>query len=155
VFPSPFDFFQEFGTYWDEQGWSRIGHQLEDLFRRLFSFLQYRNVSDLDIIAGLMKYDYLINHKYKPRKPWWEQSFTKQTRTEIYKQIVNNPLVLGQAFVELQLDEKDLYKHTMIEELSFNLSEYLSSGKVSKQSSNLIAYFDPANKGTLIFSYKG
>ncbi|NWQ41354.1 B12-binding domain-containing radical SAM protein [Bacillus sp. EB106-08-02-XG196] len=155
VFPSPFDFFQEFGTYWDEQGWSRIGHQLEDLFQRLFSFLQYRKLSDLDIIEGLMKYDYLINHKYKPRKPWWEQSFNKQTRTEIYKQIVDTPSLLGQIYVELELDEKDLYKHTMIEELSFNLDEYLSSGKILKQSSNLIAYFDPANKGTLIFSYKG
>lgn len=155
VFASPFDFFQEFGTYWDEQGWSRIGHQLEDLFRRLYSFLSNRSVSDLEIISGLMKYDYLINHKYKPRKPWWEQSFTKQTRTEIYKQLVENPSLLGQTYMELALDEKDLYKHTMIEELSFNLSEYLSSKKIVKHSSNLIAYFDPANKGTQIFSYLG
>jgi anaerobic magnesium-protoporphyrin IX monomethyl ester cyclase len=153
VFASPFDFFQEFGTYWDEQGWSRIGHQLEDLFRRLYSFLSYRAVSDLEIISGLMKYDYLINHKYKPRKPWWEQSFTKQTRTEIYKQLVDNPALLGQTYLELALDEKDLYKHTMIEELSFDLSEYLSSKTIVKRSSNLIAYFDPANKGTQIFSY--
>jgi anaerobic magnesium-protoporphyrin IX monomethyl ester cyclase len=153
VFASPFDFFQEFGTYWDEQGWSRIGHQLEDLFRRLYSFLSNRSVSDLEIISGLMKYDYLINHKYKPRKPWWEQSFTKQTRTEIYKQLVDNPSLLGQTYMELALDEKDLYKHTMIEELSFDLSEYLSSKKIVKRSSNLIAYFDPANKGTQIFSF--
>ena len=39
VFRSPFDFFQQFGTFWDENGWSRIGHQLEDLFRRLQQFL--------------------------------------------------------------------------------------------------------------------
>ena len=39
VFPTPFDFFQEFGTYWEERGWSRIGHQLEDLFKRLNEFL--------------------------------------------------------------------------------------------------------------------
>jgi anaerobic magnesium-protoporphyrin IX monomethyl ester cyclase len=154
VFPSPFDFFQEFGTYWDEQGWSRIGHQLEDLFRRLFSFLENRSVSDIEIIAGLMKYDYLINHKYKPRKPWWEQSFSKQNRTEIYKQIVENPSLLGQNYLELDLDEKDLYKHTMIEELSFDLSEYLSTGTIIKHPSTLIAYFDPSNKGTLMFSYK-
>ncbi|MFP7295909.1 B12-binding domain-containing radical SAM protein [Neobacillus niacini] len=153
VFPSPFDFFQEFGTYWDEQGWSRIGHQLEDLFRRLYSFLQYLKVNNLNIIEGLMKYDYFINHKYKPRKPWWEQSFNKQTRTEIYKQIVDNPLLLGQTYVELELDEKDLYKHTMIEELSFSLSDYLSSGKIIKEPSKLIAYFDPSNKGTVIFSF--
>ena len=39
VFPTPFDFFQQFGTYWEERGWSRIGHQLEDLFKRLNEFL--------------------------------------------------------------------------------------------------------------------
>ncbi|MEH7012956.1 B12-binding domain-containing radical SAM protein [Neobacillus niacini] len=152
VFPSPFDFFQEFGAYWDEQGWSRIGHQLEDLFRRLFSFLEYRSVRDLDIIAGLMKYDYLLNHKYKPRKPWWEQTYNKKTRAEIYKQIVENPSLLGQTFLDLDLDEKELYKHTMIEDLSFDLSVYLSSGEIVNRPSNLLAYFDPSIKGTLIFS---
>jgi anaerobic magnesium-protoporphyrin IX monomethyl ester cyclase len=154
VFPSPFDFFQEFGTYWDEQGWSRIGHQLEDLFRRLFSFLESKFVSDIDIITGLMKYDYLINHKYKPRKPWWEQSSNKQTRTEIYKQIIENSSLLGQTYLDLALEEKDLYKHTMIEELSFDLSAYLSSGSIVRMPSNLLAYFDPANKGTIIFPFK-
>jgi hypothetical protein len=154
VFPSPFDFFQEFGSFWDEQGWSRIGHQLEDLFRRLFSFLESRKVSDLDIVAGLMKYDYLSNHKYKPRKPWWEQSSTKQSRTEIYKQIVENPSLLGQTYLDIALDEKDLYKHTMIEDLSFDLSVYLTSGELVKMPTNLLAYFDPANKGTIIFPFK-
>lgn len=61
VFETPFDFFQQFGTYWEEQGWSRIGHQLEDLFRRLLSFLKANEETSehIEIIEGLMKYDYL------------------------------------------------------------------------------------------------
>ncbi len=39
-FTSPFDFFQSFGDYWEERGWQKIGHQLEDLFIRLAAFLQ-------------------------------------------------------------------------------------------------------------------
>ena len=39
-FNSPFDFFQAFGDYWEGQGWQKIGHQLEDLFTRLHSFLE-------------------------------------------------------------------------------------------------------------------
>ena len=38
VFETPFDFFQKFGTYWEEKSWSKIGHQLEDLFTRLHSY---------------------------------------------------------------------------------------------------------------------
>ncbi len=153
VFPSPFDFFQQFGSFWESQGWSRIGHQLEDLFRRLYTFLEHENIADLDIIVGLMKYDYLLKHKYKPRKPWWEASFDKEKRTKIYKQISEQPSLLGQAFVDLGLDEKELYKHTMLEELSFHLSELQTTGKITKQPSCLLAYFDPLKDQTLIFSF--
>ncbi|WP_066395314.1 B12-binding domain-containing radical SAM protein [Neobacillus mesonae] len=153
VFSTPFDFFQEFGTYWDEQGWSRIGHQLEDLFRRLISFLEEKSIEQLDIISGLMKYDYLKSHKYKPRKPWWNPTFDKSERSAVYHQVINNPKLLGQTFLDLQLNEKDLYKHTMVEELAFNLEKYLSAGIIEKQPSCLLAYFEPAKEQTLIFSY--
>jgi anaerobic magnesium-protoporphyrin IX monomethyl ester cyclase len=154
VFPSPFDFFQQFGSFWNEQGWSRIGHQLEDLFRRLFSFLEYSETANKEIIIGLMKYDYLRNHKYKPRKPWWESSFNKEKRTKIYKQIIESPALLGSAFLELGLDEKELFKHTMLEELCFDLTEYLSTGQLKIQATCLLAYFDPTKEQTLIFSIK-
>lgn len=153
IFPSPFDFFQEFGSFWDEQGWSRIGHQLEDLFRRLYLFLEKKSVDHLDVIIGLMKYDYLYNHKYKPRKPWWEASLGKSDRANIYKQIIDHPSMLGEKFTHLKLDEKDLYKHTMLEELSFDLMKYLTTGEIKTEPFCLMAYFDPANNRTLVFPF--
>ncbi len=153
VFSSPFDFFQEFGTYWERQGWSRIGHQLEDLFKRLFSFLENHQVKDIEIIVGLMKYDYLRNHKYKPRKPWWNPSYDKQKRALLYKQIADQPTILGKDFTLLGLEEKDLFKHTMLEEIPFDLSTYLSTKTIIKQSSALLTYFDPINERTLTFSF--
>ncbi|MEH6956629.1 B12-binding domain-containing radical SAM protein [Neobacillus drentensis] len=153
AFPSPFDFFQQFGSHWEKQGWSRIGHQLEDLFRRLYTFLEHKGVNDLDVIVGLMKYDYLKHHKYKPRKPWWEASFDKEKRTQIYKQISEHPSILGQSFVDLGLDEKELYKHTMLEEIPFDLSLYQATGQINKHPSCLLTYFDPMNGRTLIFSF--
>ncbi len=62
-FNTPFDFFQEFGMYWEAAGWSRIGHQLEDLFIRLYEFLETRNTGSLSIIKDLMTYDYFANQK--------------------------------------------------------------------------------------------
>jgi anaerobic magnesium-protoporphyrin IX monomethyl ester cyclase len=152
VFPSPFDFFQEFGSYWDERGWSRIGHQLEDLFRRLYSFLEQKEVKNLDVVADLMKYDYLINHKYKPRKPWWEASYDKNSRTELYKKFIENPNLLGKDFIDLNLEEKELFKHTMLEKISLDLKGYLATGEIKKQPSCLLAYFDPTKNRTLIFT---
>ncbi len=154
VFPTPFDFFQEFGAYWEAQGWARIGHQLEDLFKRLYQFFQYQNTANLSVIEGLMVYDYLRNLKYKPRKPWWESSLTKQQRSHVYRQILETPDVFGPALKEWKLNEKELYKLTILERLHFDLEEFLSSGKVVKGDYILLAYFDPHQAKSFLFSRK-
>lgn len=154
VFESPFDFFQEFGSFWDEQGWSRIGHQLEDLFRRLQAFLAQIALEQLNVITGLMKYDYLLNHKYKPRKPWWAPSIDKGTRAQLYKLILGTPSLLGKEFTELNLDEMELFKHTMLEDVSFDLAKYLTTGEIETTQAFMLAYFDPANHKTLLFPFK-
>lgn len=151
VFQSPFDFFQDFGTYWDEQGWSRIGHQLEDLFRRLQQFLASRESAELKNIIGLMKLDYFMNQKYKPRKPWWEASLDKSGRKEIYEYILNKPEQLGSSFTALALNEKEIHKHTLLEALPFDLETYLAEGTIVDKPSFMLAYFDPSGKGSTIF----
>ncbi|PLR83966.1 B12-binding domain-containing radical SAM protein [Bacillus sp. V33-4] len=154
VFSSPFEFFQQFGSYWEEQGWERIGHQLEDLFNRLRQFLQYKNLSQLEIIEGLMKYDYLSNHKYKPRKPWWQASFEKAERTAIYKELLQKPGLLGKGYLELSLQEKELYKHTMLEEIPFNLEKYLITAEIELEPSMLLVYFSATEERASVFTCK-
>ncbi|WP_057912298.1 B12-binding domain-containing radical SAM protein [Peribacillus muralis] len=151
VFPSPFDFFQAFGTYWDQQGWSRIGHQLEDLFKRLQQFLASRESTELENITGLMKLDYFTNQKYKPRKPWWEASLDKQGRKQIYDAILSEPARLGDTFTALGLNEKEIHKHTLLEALPFDLETYLAEGIITEKPSIMLAYFDPAGNGSTVF----
>lgn len=140
VFPTPFDFFQDFGSYWERQGWSRIGHQLEDLFRRLHEFLSDRGTKDMSIIEGLMKYDYLAGKKQKPRKPWWELEKSKHERTALYKELIES----GVFSEHLSMTEKDLYKHTVIEEISFDLNKYLATGEIERVPSVLLIHFEPS-----------
>ncbi|MFD2443291.1 B12-binding domain-containing radical SAM protein [Bacillus sp. CGMCC 1.16607] len=153
VFDTPFDFFQDFGTFWDEQGWARIGHQLEDLFTRLYQFLQAKRIPDLAIVEGIMKYDYLLHQKFNPRKPWWEARLDKVQRSSIYKQIIDNPLLLGEEFAHLHLNEKELYKHTLLENISFNLQNYLQNGEIVQTEAILLIFFSPNNEGAKIFSF--
>lgn len=143
VFPTPFDFFQEFGTFWEQKGWSRIGHQLEDLFKRLQLFLEETAPEHISVSEGFMKYDYLMTHKFKPRKPLWDDSLTKEERDKVYKMILENPELLGSKFANKQFTEKELYKHTVLETLPFNLQEYHHSGKINTEKTYLLVHFDP------------
>ena len=147
VFPTPFDFFQEFGTYWEERGWSRIGHQLEDLFKRLNEFLLSYKAENIEIITDIMKYDYLSHQRYKPRKSWWEPSLSKNDRSYYYQAILQNPSLLQ----DLHLDEKDLYKHTLLEPLSFDMEQYIKDNRIERRPTLLFTYHDPkSTKPTLL-----
>lgn len=152
VFDSPFDFFQDFGTFWDEKGWTRIGHQLEDLYKHLYDFLESAKSRDVNIVSGFMKYDYLRNQKYKPRKPWWSDALSKQERSKIYHSILDNPLILGEEFASKQLSEKDLFKHTVLETIPFNVIHYLKTGKIIEEDSFILVHYDPIQTSTTVYS---
>ncbi|HEY4552303.1 MAG TPA: B12-binding domain-containing radical SAM protein [Bacillaceae bacterium] len=144
-FRTPFDFFQQFGTYWDQNGWSRIGHQLEDLFKRLRQFLNERMVPGAHIAEGLLKYDYLLNQRYKPRKAWWEDELTRSGRSKIYSAIIRTPDLAGNEFAGHGLNEKDLYKHTLLEKWPFDLMQYMETGMIIEHPSTAVVYFRPSD----------
>lgn len=152
TFETPFDFFQEFGSYWDEQGWVRIGHQLEDLFKRLYQFLEEMQAQHLDVIQGLMKADYLQGHKYRPRKPWWDEIVSKEQLSLYYKAILEQPALLGEEFASLSLTEKELYKHTILEFVPFDFAGFEKTGVITMEPSLLLAYFDPKTLHCTIYS---
>ncbi|MGG4143817.1 B12-binding domain-containing radical SAM protein [Paenibacillus algorifonticola] len=147
VFPSPFDFFQDFGDYWEERGWQKIGHQLEDLFSRLWSFLNSYQLEqqaageagpDMDVIMGLMKYDYFLNHKYKPRKTWWEFTMDKAVWGSHMRSLVERPEKVSDSFAALGMSEKELHKHAVIERLPFDLEAYFANGSIQKNMHTLL-----------------
>ncbi|MEK5034157.1 B12-binding domain-containing radical SAM protein [Paenibacillus sp. FSL R7-0302] len=127
VFPSPFDFFQEFGDYWEERGWQKIGHQLEDLFTRLHDFLTDRGTASMDIVTGLMKLDYFLAHKYKPRKIWWDDVLDKAEWAKHLKQIASQPERISAKLAEAGLSERELQKFIVLDELPFRLAPVLES----------------------------
>ncbi|WP_227936774.1 B12-binding domain-containing radical SAM protein [Alkalihalobacillus deserti] len=148
-FESAFDFFQEFGDYWDERGWARIGHQLEDLFLRLEQFLLHRQTTaKLDIIRGLMMVDFFENHKHKPRKTWWDFSLSKQEQSRFLMILAEQPRLISLDFETLSLTEKELHKHTMIETVPFQLTR----DGINETPSLLIAYFNPKTNRSQVFT---
>lgn len=150
VFDTPFDFFQKFGDYWSKQGWARIGHQLEDLFRRLHQFCTEKNISDLDVIESLMQYDYLIHHKLKPRTTWWESSMSKKERNTLIQVLTSDKTMVQQIKPLLATRqqsvntiEQELHKHAIIERLPISIEAYLNEGRIVRKPTLLLVYYPP------------
>lgn len=140
VFDTAFDFFQEFGSYWDEQGWSRIGHQLEDLFTRLLGFLQQRGNVPLEVVTSLMQLDYLKAQQFQPRKIWWQNRTKEEALKIIFKALRENPAIAGKQFSDMDIAEKDLYKHTLLTPCSIDYEAY-QNGEIKRQKGYLLTFF--------------
>lgn len=141
VFETPFDFFQSFGDYWENQGWSRIGHQLEDLFTRLLSFLEFSGVQDLEHILSLMKFDYLRNQKHRPRKLWWEDVLEKQEMQHTHTLVQQQVGRLRPDFAEHAASQKDYFKHTLSAKVSFDIETWINTGERIEGSYILVMYY--------------
>ena len=90
-----------------------------------------------------MTIDYLQNHKYRPRKSWTTEQRKKEEVNAYYKRILEQPSILGDKFAVLQLTEKDLYKHTIVEHIPFDYHHYMKHGELISNPSFLVAYYNP------------
>ncbi|MEK5040881.1 B12-binding domain-containing radical SAM protein [Sporosarcina sp. FSL K6-3457] len=150
VFETPFDFFQQFGTYWETKGWSRIGHQLEDLFTRLNDFLEKDGQADMTVTQSLMKLDYLAHHKFQPRKVWWQDDMPADELVAIEQQLLNDPTILGEGFASYSLTARNIRKQTFITPIAVN-PEDAEIGIVEKASGYLVTVFKHGEQPTFLF----
>lgn len=153
VFETPFDFFQQFGSYWENRGWSRIGHQLEDLFIRLNDFLLEDGSADMDIARSLLKMDYLAHHKFQPRKVWWQDDMQIEERSSIEQVLLENPALLGDSFSSLGLNARNIRKQTFITPIAVQ-PEDVEIGVVQNATGYLITVFRHDDTPRLMFLEK-
>ncbi len=140
VFETPFDFFQAFGTFWETKGWSRIGHQLDDLFKRLMEFLVTVPNIDLQIVQSIMQIDYFRPMSFNPRKYWWHERLSEDEQKAIMATIRENHALVSDEFAALNISDKDLIKHSLVIPTYVDY-EALTEGRVVPRKGHLFVYF--------------
>ncbi|KGX91602.1 Fe-S oxidoreductase [Pontibacillus halophilus JSM 076056 = DSM 19796] len=136
VFKSPFDFFQQFGLYWHDQGFDRIGHQLNDLYKRLSSFLSTVPGLDIRIVEGLMHLDYYSHFKQKPRQSLHQ----RKPDEDSYYEFVWNTLP------RTQTSKRQFFKHACIHPIAFRVDTFEESGQIIEEPSLLVAWYGPEDE---------
>lgn len=140
VFETPFDFFQQFGTFWETKGWSRIGHQLQDLYTRLEEFLLEFGNADMNIVRSLMKIDYLAHHTFQPRHIWWNDDIDAVTLEAIERAVLDDKELLNNMVTPTKLTERNIRKHTFITPVSVRPMEAYAQG-TENEDGYLITFF--------------
>ncbi|ADH99011.1 B12-binding domain-containing radical SAM protein [Salisediminibacterium selenitireducens] len=148
AFDSPFDFFQLFGDYWDQQQYGAIGHQFTDLFTRLKAFLETQPFDKtlVNQAISLMKVDYLLHFKQKPHQLWWNQGQSKETLHASMDVLLQSQ----DATDNLPQDPKRLIKNGVFLDIPFSWDDYQSSNTLTEDDGFLYVYY--GQHGPAIYS---
>ncbi|MCG7342687.1 B12-binding domain-containing radical SAM protein [Sporosarcina sp. ACRSL] len=153
VFETPFDFFQQFGTFWETRGWSRIGHQLQDLYTRLEEFLLDYGKANMTIVRSLMKIDYLAHHTFQPRHIWWDEDIDPETLTAIERSILEDKELLERVVTPTRLTERNIRKHTFITPVAVRPTE-ADTPNVINEDGYLVTFFSKGQQPQFHFLKK-
>lgn len=107
-FSSPFDFFHDFGIYYQQHNFKTMGYQTDELFKYLYEYLKSQNI---DALAYLIE-DYLMLFKIKPKK-WWQVTMDTKMRKQFIRQLLNSP-----AIQQINLNQEQLYRYTIVEKIN-------------------------------------
>lgn len=152
-----FDFFLRLGEYWEDQGYARIGYQLDELFNRLYGFLEQEHANgiqvniNIDFVHDLMKCEFFANFKHKPRRLWWNYIFDKKRQSAVLNKLAEQPTLAGSEFAELRLSREAMRTHLMLDWLDHDLGEFFNSGEIVKRPTIQIIYFDFQNQSRSFF----
>jgi anaerobic magnesium-protoporphyrin IX monomethyl ester cyclase len=112
-----------------------------DLFTRLRSFLLHKQVPHLDHVLSLMKFDYLYNHKHRPRRLWWDDLLDKHELQQAFLAVQGQRERLPANFARHAASEKEYYKHTLATRVSFDLEAWIRRGEWIEGEYWLVVYF--------------
>ena len=106
---SPFEFFHDFGRYYIDHGFKMIGHQVDDLFLYLESYLKTK---DIDVLEEMVL-DYLELFKVKPKK-WWKSEWSREERQTFTHALLEEHNLLA----ALHLNQELLFRYCLIERIN-------------------------------------
>lgn len=106
-----FEFFEEFGQYYKEQGYKYYKYQFEDLCSYLQNFLKFKGFD----LFELLRTDYYNNYKIRPHG-FWQPEIDKKERKQLLYQIGNDKAFLKQY----GLNRKIIEKQTAIDPIGEN-----------------------------------
>ena len=135
-FASPFDFYYEFGTFFDKCGYFSRTISSTDYYKAFLEFNQYYFNEGSFELSEIVKYDYLLFNKKKFLPPFLKREINKKVENFIKEKISNEELKLSPKY--------------HIEKFFINIEDFLKKDEIKQGDFYIV--FDEENVVYLQFN---
>ncbi|GAX89875.1 B12-binding domain-containing radical SAM protein [Effusibacillus lacus] len=148
-FDTPFDFFEQFADYWEDNCLFKVGHRLKALYEHLHAFLEARKSQQLPVIRELLKLDMVLHERSRQWPGWVQPERDREKVEQIYNLLqdeawrrTNIPVL---ANVPAHLIRKNVYIMTLScnVDLAVNQPEIAQTGQ---ERSTIVVFYDAPHR---------
>lgn len=147
-FNTPFDFYESFACYWEENKLYRVSHSNEALYRILYDFCKYRGIRNPDLIKDLLKFDYMLCQCYPKIPGWFNQYPIEDFRDRCFEFLGNDRNIESYLPHYKGLSPKEIIKRVNFEIFGYDITGYEKQKRISRGIT--VVLFDYFDRGKII-----
>ncbi len=147
LFETPFDFYQDLGEYYQEQGYTGLHQSRLQNYEILLEFLTKETDGDPHILRQLMLYDLYARENLKSRPAFVERSSGIEWREREQKFYQDSDRMMQYLPEYGNYDWKQTLRMTHLEEFDFDILQYVTREKFVQK--NCVLLFDYQQRNPL------
>lgn len=153
-FKSPFDFFETFAIYWEQQGFNSISHSKIRLYEIIYKFLlKVKNIDEI-VLNEIIKFDILLNDNIKSLPVWINTNYDASFKQK-EKIFYNNQQNVQKYVPHLQkYDVKQISRMCYFEKFNIDIETMINSQFKQINQKQTYVLFDYYTKNDLIYKVK-
>ncbi len=140
-YAQPFDFFEDFSRYWEENGLFHVSHSQKSLYKIFLDFWITKD-KNIEKVHEILKFDYLLSHT-PPLPKFFYVNNVERKKEKIFE-FLNQPENIEKYLPEfVGVSSKEIKKYIHFEKFSIDILNVLSIEKANKNTNHptLLFYF--------------
>ena len=127
-YKSPFSFYEDFSSYWEEKGYHRISNSRNKLYEIFLEFYKSKSYEDFNVFNEFLKLDFIQNNKNGNLPREITRSKENLNQGQIHE-ILKGPRILENYLPEYKdIPTKKLIRNIAIERFEVNLFKIMENG---------------------------
>ena len=127
-YDSAFGFYEEFSSFWEEEGYHRISNSRNKLYEIFLEFYKSKSYGDLNVFNEFLKLDFIQNNKNGNLPKKLKRSKNNLDQRQVHQVLKDERLLKAYLPEYEDIPTKRLIRNVSIERFEVNLFKIMENG---------------------------
>ncbi|MBV1819153.1 B12-binding domain-containing radical SAM protein [Anaerosalibacter bizertensis] len=145
-YDTPFDFYEDFSSYWEEKQYHKLSHSKKGLYKILYNFYKDIVRENLQVFNEILKFDYILNNRDSNIPPYLKRRDVEELINKRHDFLKDEENLIKYLPEYKDLPTRKLINKVHFEAFDFNIIDFINENYSLKELNG--------DKIILLFIYK-